>query len=74
VGIRLPGRHRHRFGRSEKTVAYRACRDAASLAVLELMLHGDGAHDDVVHALEGDFMAALAGLLRRADRKRDAWE
>jgi excisionase family DNA binding protein len=61
----------HRFGNSEKTSAYRACRDATSLAVLELMLEGD-AHVDFVNALEGDFMAALAGLLRRAERKRDS--
>jgi hypothetical protein len=64
----------HRFGRSEKTLAYRACRDAASLAVLELMLDGEDAHEAVAKALDEDFMAALAGLLRRADRRRDTFE
>jgi excisionase family DNA binding protein len=60
----------HRFGRSEKTSAYRAARDAASLAVLELLLDDDRTHEEVITALEDDFMAALAGLLRRVDRSR----
>ncbi len=65
----------HRFGRGEKTSAYRAARDAASLAVLELLLDDDRTHEEVITALEDDFMAAVAGLLRRVDRSRNGtWQ
>ncbi len=59
----------HRFGRDEKSAAYRAARDAASLAAVELLLAPDGSGETWLVALEGELMPALAGLLRRMDRK-----
>jgi excisionase family DNA binding protein len=59
----------HRYGRGEKTDAYQEARDAASLAVLELILCEDPAVAETIAALEQDLMAALAGLLRRVDRR-----
>lgn len=56
----------HRFERSAKIEAYREARDAASLAVCEMLILGDGT-DDLVTAIEQDLMAALAGLLRRLE-------
>jgi hypothetical protein len=60
----------HRFDRSDKSEAYRAARDQASLAVCELVLAGSEVADQLIHALEQDLMAALAGLMRRVDRRR----
>lgn len=61
----------HRFDRAEKAESYRAARDAASLVVCELVLADSPAAETLLHALEQDLMAALAGLLRRMDgRKR----
>lgn len=57
----------HRFDRQEKAAAYRGARDQASLAVCELVLAGSEAADQLIHGLEQDLMAALAGLLRRMD-------
>jgi hypothetical protein len=64
----------HRYGREEKTAAYRAARDAASLAVLELLLDAGGPHEALVSSVEGDLMPALAGLLRRTERRRGDWQ
>jgi excisionase family DNA binding protein len=60
----------HRFGRDEKAAAYRAARDAASLAAVELLLTPDGAGETWLAELEANLMPALAGLLRRMDRRR----
>ena len=57
----------HRYERSDKVEAYRAARDQASLAVCELVLTESGAADQLIHALEQDLMAALAGLMRCVD-------
>ena len=62
----------HRYERSDKAEAYRAARDQASLAVCELVLTESAAADQLIHALEQDLMAALAGLMRRVDRRRRA--
>lgn len=59
----------HRFSVEEKTAAYRAGRDAASLAVYELLLTERGEAEPVIVAIEQDLMAAFSGLLRRLDRK-----
>ncbi len=60
----------HRFDRSEKAAAYRDARDAASAAVCELLLADSEAAEPLVTAIEQELMAALAGLLRRLDRRR----
>jgi excisionase family DNA binding protein len=60
----------HRYDRQEKTVAYRAGRDAASLAAMELLLHTDtNPEDALLDAIEQDLMPAFAGLLRRSERR-----
>lgn len=59
----------HRFNRTEKADAYREARDAASSAVCELVLAGDGTVREIREAIEQELMATLAGLLRRLDRK-----
>lgn len=58
----------HRFERADKASSYREARDAASLAVCELLLVGAGV-DELVAAIEQELMSALAGLLRRLDRR-----
>ena len=61
----------HRYERSDKAEAYRAARDQVSLAVCELVLTESAVADQLIHVLEQDLMAALAGLMRRVDgRKR----
>lgn len=57
----------HRYDKEEKAAAYRSARDAASLAVCELLIAG-GEAASLVSPIEQDLMAALAGLLRRLDR------
>lgn len=60
----------HRFERSDKADAYRTARDQASLAVCELVLAESEAADQRIHEIEQDLMAAMAGLIRRVDRRR----
>ena len=62
----------HRYARAEKARAYQAARDAASLAALELILAGDPTLDGQRELLEQELMPAIAGLLRRAERQREA--
>jgi hypothetical protein len=59
----------HRYERGDKAEAYRAARDAASLAVCELVLLARPESDALVAAIEQELMSALAGLLRRVDRR-----
>jgi excisionase family DNA binding protein len=60
----------HRYDRQEKTVAYRAARDAASLAAMELLLHtAANSPDALLDAIEQELMPAFAGLLRRSERR-----
>jgi len=62
----------HRYDRQEKTIAYRAARDAASLASMELLLCNDAAQaDPLLDAIEQELMPAFAGLLRRSERRGD---
>ncbi len=58
----------HRYDRREKTAAYRAARDAASLAAMELLLRDDNEETALLDAVEQDLMPALAGLLRRSEK------
>ena len=58
----------HRFDRQEKSAAYRAARDAASLAAMELLLRDGGEETALLDAVEQELMPALAGLLRRMER------
>lgn len=60
----------HRYDRQEKTAAYRAARDAASLASMELLLHNAANPEDpMLDAIEQELMPAFAGLLRRSERR-----
>ncbi|MCP4661364.1 MAG: helix-turn-helix domain-containing protein [bacterium] len=60
----------HRFDRTAKADAYRDAREAASLAICELLIQGGQDADELVTAIEQELMATLAGLLRRLDRRR----
>jgi len=60
----------HRFEHSDKAEAYRQARDAASFAVCELVLCGSKEADELIVTIEQELMAALAGLLRRLERRR----
>jgi hypothetical protein len=60
----------HRFDRQEKILAYRAARDAVSLSVCELVLVDHEESEAWIDAIEQDLMAALAGLLRRLEKRR----
>jgi hypothetical protein len=60
----------HRFARAEKAESYHAARDAASLVICELVLADSPAAEPLIHTLEQDLMAALAGLMRRMDGRR----
>jgi hypothetical protein len=60
----------HRYDKAEKAQAYREARDAASQAVCELVLSESSAGEELLHAIEQELMASLAGLLRRLDRRR----
>ncbi len=59
----------HRFEYRDKAEAYRQARDAASLAVCELVLCASQEADELLTGIEQELMAALAGLLRRVERK-----
>lgn len=60
----------HRFERNDKVLAYRTARDQASLAVCELALEESPAAVKLMDGLEQDLMAALAGLMRRHEGRR----
>jgi excisionase family DNA binding protein len=62
----------HRFARHEKGEAYRAARDAVSRCALALLVDDEARHGALVDTLEQDLLAALAGLLRRAERREAA--
>lgn len=59
----------HRFGHGDKAESYRAARDAASLAVCELILAGQDETVPLVRAIEQELMAVFSGLLRRLERR-----
>ena len=59
----------YRYDRQEKTLAYRAARDAASLAAMELLLRTRRPEDGLLDAIEQELMPAVAGLLRRSERR-----
>ena len=59
----------HRFEHGAKAEAYRQARDAASLAVCELVMCGSPESNELVVSIEQELMAALAGLLRRLDAR-----
>jgi hypothetical protein len=60
----------YRYDRQEKTAAYRAARDAASLACMELLLRtATGQQEPLLDAIEQELMPAFAGLLRRNERR-----
>ena len=59
----------HRFDRVSKAAAYRDARDAASRAVCALLLEGGEPATALAVEIEQEVMPAIAGLLRRLDRK-----
>ena len=60
----------HRYDHREKTTAYRAARDAASLAAMELLLGQEAETEDpLLRSIEQELMPAFAGLLRRSERR-----
>lgn len=61
----------HRFRHAEKLTAYHEARDAASRATCELVIAGGERATWLLDQVEQDLMAALAGLLRRCERKRE---
>lgn len=60
----------HRYNQGEKADAYKAARDHASQAVCELVLAEVAVADQLIHAIEQDLLAAMAGLMRRMDQRR----
>jgi excisionase family DNA binding protein len=59
----------HRFELADKARAYREARDAASLAVCELVLAEAAEASTLRNDVEQELMASLAGLLRHAERR-----
>ena len=59
----------HHFERRDKAGAYRAAREAASEAAFELALSEAPAAPALLDLVEQDLLAAIAGLLRRMDRR-----
>jgi excisionase family DNA binding protein len=64
----------HRFEQPDKGAAYHDARDALSLAACALLLDTDESLIALAERIEGDAIPAVAGLLRRTDRKRRAAE
>lgn len=60
----------HRFDRRTKAEAYSDARDAASLAVCELILDASETALGLAERIEQDLMGAFAALLRRMERDR----
>lgn len=60
----------HRFDRRHKAAAYSAARDAASLSACALLADG-AVQPDWVSRIEDQIIPAIAGLMRRTDRKAD---
>jgi len=58
----------HRYDRREKTAAYRAARNAASLAAMELWLLSSEPNDPLRNTIENELLGTLGGLLRRNER------
>lgn len=59
----------HRYEYADKAEAYRQARDDISIAVCELLLSGNEQAAEIATQIEQDVMAALAGLIRNAERK-----
>lgn len=62
----------HRYHGRDKQAAYESARDAAALAACELALDPAPAAARLLDELERELLPALAGLLRRLDRKSRA--
>ena len=60
----------HRYHPAEKAQSYRTARDAASRAVAALALEDAEHADAILQEIEQELMPALAGLLRRVERRR----
>lgn len=61
------GRGCHRYRGPDKVDEYLAARDAASEAAVELALVGGALAERLLDTLEQDLLAALVGLIRRAE-------
>jgi len=60
----------HRFERRGKAEAYGRARDHASLAVCALLAEETPAGEGLIERIEQEIIPAIAGLLRRTDRRR----
>lgn len=59
----------HRFHQREKAAAFSAARERAAEAVAELHLEGGDGTLEIASAVEQQLLPAVAGLLRRQERK-----
>ena len=59
----------HRWGPTDKRDAYRAARDAAARAGMALLLAEPPAATGLLDGIEQELMPAIAGLLRRIERR-----
>ncbi len=66
----LLGQGCHRFERSDKASAYRGARDAISAAVVALALEPSEAASALQERIESELLPALAGLIRRLERRQ----
>ncbi len=61
----------HRYGLSDKRDAYRAARDAAARAAMDLLLAEQAAASEILDAIEQEMIPAFVGVLRRTERRSD---
>lgn len=69
MAARVPGES-GRATTGRQADAYRAARDEASDAVYELLLAPQVQAETLAVSIESNLMPAIAGLLRRMDRRR----
>jgi excisionase family DNA binding protein len=59
----------HRYASADKREAYSAARDAAARAAMALLLSPTEGSDAMLDEIERELMPAVAGILRRTDRR-----
>lgn len=62
----------HRFARGDKADAYRLARDEASRSACSLVIEGSEPALKLLDQVEQDLLPAIAGLLRRQERRMAA--
>lgn len=63
----------HRFGRPEKSEAYRAARDEASRAACSLAVASEASATPLLETVEHELMAALVGAASGRSRRHGRW-